>query len=360
MAATTANNQKPLNFSTQTSVISRSPTSTQRQETNKAWLHFVAGGVGGMVGATVTSPLDVVKTRLQSTYYLQRMRVMPNSGGTAIPILGHFIQTGKILSNVYHNEGWKALFKGLGPNLVGVVPSRSINFFTYGNGKRILTELNGGQETSLIHLTAAFIAGITTSTATNPIWLVKTRMQLQSSNNQKQVPIKYKNSLDCVRKVVKEEGIRALYKGLSASYLGVIESTIQWVTYEYFKLAFAEKRERKQIASGNLMQSSDRWQWSDKLTAAAFSKLIAAGISYPHEVVRTRMRQLPENGEVKYKGLIQCIKTILQEEGIAAMYGGMTAHLIRVVPNAIIMFFCYEAILHYGGANKIKSSKSVE
>ena len=36
-----------------------------------------------------------------------------------------------------------------------------------------------------------------------------------------QVPIKYKNSFDCVRKVVQEEGVRALYKGLSASYLGI-------------------------------------------------------------------------------------------------------------------------------------------
>ena len=69
------------------------------------------------------------------------------------------------------------------------------------------------------------------------------------------------------------------------------------------------------------------------------------------------MRQLPENGEFKYKGLVQSFKTILKEEGVTAMYGGMTAHLIRVIPNAIIMFFCYEAILHYGGANNIKFMK---
>ena len=31
------------------------------------WLHLLAGGVGGMTGAVVTSPLEVVKTRLQSS-----------------------------------------------------------------------------------------------------------------------------------------------------------------------------------------------------------------------------------------------------------------------------------------------------
>jgi solute carrier family 25 protein 33/36 len=32
---------------------------------------------------------------------------------------------------------------------------------------------------------------------------------------------------------------------------------------------------------------------------------------------------------------------------MASLYGGMSAHLMRVVPNAAIMFFCYEAILHH-------------
>ena len=66
--------------------------------------------------------------------------------------------------------------------------------------------------------------------------------------------------------------------------IGVTESTIQWVTYEYFKLMFAEKREKKRIASGNLTQPDKKWLWFDKLAAAASAKFIAAGISYPHEV----------------------------------------------------------------------------
>jgi hypothetical protein len=47
---------------------------------------------------------------------------------------------------------------------------------------------------------------------------------------------------------------------------------------------FAERRERKRIASGNLTQSDKIWLWFDKLAAAASAKFIAAAISYPHEV----------------------------------------------------------------------------
>ncbi|CAG8780230.1 15998_t:CDS:1, partial [Racocetra persica] len=43
-------------------------------------------------------------------------------------------------------------------------------------------------------------------------------------------------------------------------------------------------------------------------------------------------------------------------EGISAFYGGMTAHMMRVVPNAAIMFFCYESILHYGQVNNNNNS----
>jgi solute carrier family 25 protein 33/36 len=43
--------------------------------------------------------------------------------------------------------------------LIGVIPARSINFFTYGNGKRIYTELNNGKETAGVHLISAATAG---------------------------------------------------------------------------------------------------------------------------------------------------------------------------------------------------------
>lgn len=68
-------------------------------------------------------------------------------------------------------------------------------------------------------------------------------------------------------------------------------------------------------------------------------------ITYPHEVLRTRLRQAPVDGVVKYSGLLESFKLILKEEGVPALYGGMTAHLLRVVPNAAILFFCYELVI---------------
>lgn len=304
-----------------------------------------------MTAATLTSPLDVLKTRLQSDYYQAQLaatraaRNVPALSTLSLPrsALLHFRETFQILFSIHHVEGWRALFKGLGPNLVGVVPARAINFYAYGNGKRIFSEyFNNGQEAAWVHLFAAASAGIVTSTATNPIWLVKTRLQLDKSNAERtgtHFNRQYKNSLDCTMQTLRKEGIRGLYRGLSASYLGVTESTLQWVLYEQMKLHLS-RRESKLLASGRERTTWDQAvDWGGKVGAAGSAKFFAAIVTYPHEVVRTRLRQAPmRDGRVKYTGLVQCFTTIWKEEGMASLYGGLTPHLLRVVPSAAIMF----------------------
>ncbi|KAH8587340.1 mitochondrial carrier domain-containing protein [Bisporella sp. PMI_857] len=154
-----------------------------------------------MTAALLTS-LDVVETRLQSDFYRPQLATPPFKNSPVYPPLSlfcfsasHFCETFLLLSSIYRVEGWRTFFKGIGPNLVGVVPSSAIKFYTYSNSKRImLQDLFGGQETALVYLLAAAIAGVTTSTATNPIWLVKTRLQL----NKSLVDRRYKSAFDCM------------------------------------------------------------------------------------------------------------------------------------------------------------------
>lgn len=78
------------------------------------------------------------------------------------------------------------------------------------------------------------------------------------------------------------------------------------------------------------------------LLTASIAKLIAAAATYPHEVIRTRLR---ETNNTKYKGLVSGLIQIGKEEGVRGLYGGMGPHLWRVVPNAAIMFLTYELVL---------------
>ncbi len=304
-----------------------------------------------MTAATLTSPLDVLKTRLQSDFYqsqitaMRKARGIPPPSALSLPASAalHFRETFQILFSIHRVEGWKALFKGLGPNLIGVVPARAINFYAYGNGKRLISQnFNNGKETAWVHLCAAASAGIATGTATNPIWLVKTRLQLDKNMAEKAGSLetrKYKNSMDCIQQTLRAEGVRGLYRGLSASYLGVTESTLQWVLYEQMKLYLVD-RETRLMALGKPPTVWDQTvSWTGKIGAAGTAKFFAALVTYPHEVIRTRLRQAPlADGRLKYTGIVQCFTTILREEGVASLYGGLTPHMLRVVPSAAIMF----------------------
>lgn len=318
------------------------------------WLHFFAGGAGGMAGALFTSPLDVVKTRLQSDLFKQKMMDQARRRGPVAAAWRHVAETFSIIGTVYKTEGPRSLFKGLGPNLVGVIPARSINFFTYGLGKDFISRhYNEGKEQPWVHLAAAANAGIVTSTCTNPIWLIKTRLQLDKSAAGSPSSRQYKNSYDCLRKVLRDEGIRGLYRGLSASYLGVVESSLQWVLYEQMK-GFIRRKEQHRHDMGLRASKLDSFlEWGATSGAAGAAKFLASLITYPHEVVRTRLRQAPlENGRPKYNGLINCFRIVIREEGLWSMYGGLTPHLLRTVPNSIIMFGTWELIIRLVSARQ--------
>lgn len=54
------------------------------------------------------------------------------------------------------------------------------------------------------------------------------------------------------------------------------------------------------------------------------------------------------NGKLKYTGLLQTLRLVIAEEGAHSLYGGLSAHLMRVVPNAAVMFAIYEGVLRWG------------
>jgi solute carrier family 25 protein 33/36 len=63
------------------------------------------------------------------------------------------------------------------------------------------------------------------------------------------------------------------------------------------------------------------------LAVASAAKLIASVTTYPHEVIRTRLREQRYGN--KYPGVFSGMAVIAREEGIRGLYGGMGPHLLR-------------------------------
>ncbi|KAM6388936.1 solute carrier family 25 member 36 isoform 1-T1 [Pluvialis apricaria] len=317
-------------------------------------VHLFAGGCGGTVGAILTCPLEVVKTRLQSssvTLYISEVHLNTVNGASVNRVTR--VSPGPLhcLKMILQKEGPRSLFRGLGPNLVGVAPSRAIYFAAYSNCKEKLNNIFNPDSTQ-VHMISAGVAELpftllsfsprlcgsfTAITTTNPIWLVKTRLQLDARNRGE----KRMSAFECVRKVYRSDGIKGFYRGMSASYAGISETVIHFVIYESIKRKLLEYK----TASAMDTEDESAKEASDfvrMMMAAATSKTCATSIAYPHEVVRTRLR---EEG-TKYRSFFQTLSLLVREEGYGSLYRGLTMHLIRQIPNTAIMMSTYEVVVY--------------
>ncbi|KAF2352533.1 Mitochondrial substrate/solute carrier [Trinorchestia longiramus] len=322
-------------------------------------IHLFAGGCGGTMGAIATCPLEVVKTRLQSSSFSVMMGSLPPAAATrhSKATTCHTLPPRRRLctssvpssaSQVVHLsqpadprpglpryivevEGPRALWRGLGPNLVGVAPSRAIYFCSYSQMKKFLNNnLHNSQEGPLTHILSASWAGFMSCTATNPIWFVKTRVQLDSSKAGHKV-----STLDTIKNVYRSKGILGFYKGMTASYYGISETVIHFVIYEFVKAKLQERRQ----SNPDVRSTRD---FIEFMGAGAMSKTIASSLCYPHEVARTRLREC----SVKYRGFWQTLGLVLREEGYHGLYRGLSTQLIRQIPNTAIMMATYEAVVY--------------
>lgn len=205
-----------------------------------------------------------------------------------------------------------------------MAPSKAVYFYTYSTSKRFWNESEVLiPNSAIVHMVSAGSAGFVAASAVNPIWLVKTRLQLHQGHI---------GIWQMIKRVYHREGFKGFYKGVTASYAGVSETMIQFCIYEYFRgvlLSDANEMDKRKMDFLNFM------------VAGGSAKFIACVVAYPHEVVRTRLREETGKSRGFFKTLYQ-----LYKEGYPAMYRGLSVQLMRTVPNTAITMGTYEFVVY--------------
>lgn len=146
------------------------------------------------------------------------------------------------------------------------------------------------------HILASSEAGVLTLVLTNPIWVVKTRLCLQyGGHTEIDQRRRYYGMIDAFRKVYLFEGVRGLYKGFVPGIFGVSHGALQFMAYEELKKFYIAKHSLHKDAKLSTFAY---------LYCAALSKLFAAVITYPYQVVRARLQDQYAN----YSGVLDVIR----------------------------------------------------
>ncbi|EGW31064.1 mitochondrial succinate-fumarate transporter [Spathaspora passalidarum NRRL Y-27907] len=280
---------------------------------------FIAGGVAGLFEALVCHPLDTIKVRMQ----LYRKSGQKPPG---------FVKTGV---NIAQKEGFLSLYKGLGAVIIGIVPKMAIRFSSYEFYRSLFYDENFNITTGQTFI-AGVGAGITEAVmVVNPMEVVKIRLQAQHHSMKDPLDIpKYRNAPHAAYLICKEEGFSTLYRGVSLT--AARQASNQGVNFT----VYSKLKEYLQERSGT--EVLPHWQTSGiGLISGALGPLSNA----PLDTIKTRLQKTTfasnESGMVR---IMKITKQLIREEGIHALYKGITPRIMRVAPGQAVTFTVYEFI----------------
>jgi hypothetical protein len=258
----------------------------------------------------------MVKTRLQ------------NQSASAA---GGLRYTGPIdcFKKIVSAEGWGGLYRGLKPNLIGVTPEKAIKLTINDSLREWFTEGNGDGKIRLWQEMASGAgAGFFQVAATNPMEIVKLRMQLQGESGVKKSAFA----------TIQEMGVKGLYKGTAACWLRDVPfSIVFFPLFANLKTAFNGENSMLGL-----------------FAAGAIAGSISAGTVTPCDVIKTRLQVAGS----PYTGIGDAFSRIVKEEGWIALKKGLEPRMIVQAPLFGITLFAFDKQKKYLAAKAAEKEQA--
>nr|XP_057912225.1 mitochondrial basic amino acids transporter-like isoform X2 [Doryrhamphus excisus] len=277
-------------------------------------MDFVAGCIGGAAGVLVGHPFDTVKVRLQ----VQNVN-KPLYRGTF-----HCFQS------IMRQESVFGLYKGIGSPMMGLTFINAIVFGVQGNTMRLL-----GRDTPTNQFAAGAAAGAIQCVICCPMELAKTRMQMQGTGEMKSSKKMYKNSLDCLARIYKREGLWGINRGMVTTFIRETPG------FGFYFLAY-------DVLTRHLgCEPEDPYMIPKLLFAGGMAGIVSWLSTYPVDVIKSRLQADGVGGVNRYSSIADCVRQSVRTEGYMVFTRGLTSTLLRAFPVNAATFATVTLVLMY-------------
>ena len=180
--------------------------------------NMASGGAAGATSLMFVYPLDFARTRLAADVGKGK------KGGER-----EFNGLVDCLQKIYKSDGAIGLYRGFVISVVGIIAYRASYFGMFDTGKVFLFE---DIKKANFFAMWAFAQAVTVSAgiASYPLDTVRRRLMMQSGRTG--ADIMYTGTMDCFRKILKNEGGKAFFKGSLSNVLRGTGGALVLVFYD--------------------------------------------------------------------------------------------------------------------------------
>ncbi|ETI55559.1 hypothetical protein F441_01739 [Phytophthora nicotianae CJ01A1] len=332
----------------------------------------IAGVVSGCVTRSCTSPLDVLKIVIQvngpvPTQTAVAATTNAAASATTVSMPSSLVAVRSIAAQpsassaiartvreLYSLGGVRAFWRGNSAGCCRLGPYAGLKFYLYDSLQARFAAREGRELSNWQRALCGATAGLIATMGTYPLEVVRTRM-ISQTTAPAAANSEIRGVLQGVKLILEREGLRGLYRGGWSGVMGAIPfEGVQFGCYEYLKLTAI----RHQWPAYRWPEGKTEMDGLDYFVCGSVAGAIAQTVAYPFDTVKKRLQSQQVHLNVStvgplsaeggspstlyYRGMVDCFRKVIRDEGPLALYRGTGPNLARIVPYAAVMFSTYE------------------
>jgi len=302
----------------------------------------IGGASAGVVGTLLGFPLDLAKTRMQTS----------SSEATRGAL--------SLLLHIFRSEGVRNLYKGVGPPLLSLSVVNTVSFTSYSFFNKTLFFGQEGWDwrNALAGMCGSPVFGLITT----PENLLKTQMQLDNVQAERHRG-RFANSFHCAQSLVKTHGATILYTG---HMINTVREACFVGTYFFCYEGMKQEFQRRLVKmERRLLPSSKEEIWSSTFAvpmAGGIAGATAWFITFPLDCIRAGVQgqliPLGSGAILQTHGAVETTRKLLREKGLLGLYSGVGPSIARAFLVSSSRFSAYEGAVYLCRYSGLTSSRS--